>query len=191
MVFFKDFAISPRYYLHQRTINLHPNRELKRSPRGVLIHDRKSDQFWIDFGWILGRFWKDFGWLLASFLELYIRWVSKCDLKWILDDLGLQNERSKGVRRGSVGGPSGYFLALGAVFGPSWPQEASRIPPRGLLEPILTDSGPNLLDFGSQFGGFWMDFAAHFHWFLTLGQQINQINQPINQSTHHPRHGGG
>ena len=59
--FFKDFAISPRYYLHQRTINLHPNRELKRSPRGVSIHDRKSDYFWIDFGRILDRFWLTVG----------------------------------------------------------------------------------------------------------------------------------
>ena len=87
---FKDFAISPRYYLHQLTINLHPNRELKRSRRGVLIHDRKSDQFWIDFEWILEGFWKDFGWLLASFFELYIRWVSKCDPRGILDGFWLQ-----------------------------------------------------------------------------------------------------
>ena len=64
---FNDFAISPRYHVHQQTIKLYLNRELKRSRIDVLIHDRKSDQFWMDFGWILGGFWEDFGRLLGGF----------------------------------------------------------------------------------------------------------------------------
>ena len=83
-VFFKDFAISPRYYLHQLTIKLHPNRELKRSRRGVLIHDRKSDQFWIDFEWILDGFWMTFGITFRALYPIGFEERSKSHLGWIL-----------------------------------------------------------------------------------------------------------
>ena len=59
--FFKDFAMSPWYHVHQETIKLYLNGELKRSRMDVFIHDRKNDQFWIHFGWIFDGFWKDFG----------------------------------------------------------------------------------------------------------------------------------
>ena len=58
---FHDFAISPRYHVHQQTIKLYLNRDLKGRRIDVLIHDQKSDQFWINFGWIFDGFWKDFG----------------------------------------------------------------------------------------------------------------------------------
>ena len=40
-----------------------------------------------------------------------------------------------GVRRGSVGGPSGDFLALGAVLDPRWPPYPSKSPSRPAQDP--------------------------------------------------------
>ena len=138
----------------------------------------------IDFGSILdGSILEDFGWLLASFLELYIRWVSKCDLRWILDDLGLQNERSKGVRRGSVG----------LLFG-SWGGLRAKLAPRGLQDPSKRPLGTDFDGFWAQLAGFWLPI-----WWILDGfcspfplifdpwptNQPNQpTNRPINQSTH-------
>ena len=117
----------------------------------------------INFGLILVGFWMDFGILLASFFELYIGSVSKRYPRAILGGFGPPIRRPRGGREVDFCSSLGNLLALGAVFGPNWPQEASKIPPRGLLEPILKDSGPNLVDFGSHFGGFGMDFLTDLH----------------------------
>ena len=117
----------------------------------------------INFGSILDGFWKDFGRILGDFWHLFWSSISDGFPSAIQDGFWTIWASKMRGPRGSVGGPSGYFLALGAVFGPNWPQEASRIPPRSLLEPILKNSGPNLLDFGSQSDGFWVDFATDFY----------------------------
>ena len=105
----------------------------------------------------------DSGRLLASFFDLYIGSVSKRYPRAILGGFGPPIRRPRGGREVDFCSSLGNLLALGAVFGPNWPQEASKIPPRGLLEPILKDSGPNLVDFGSHFGGFGMDFSSDLH----------------------------
>ena len=163
---------------------------MKFSRREVFIHYLKSHDFWFHFEWILHRIGMDFERLLASFSELYIGSVSKRYPRAIFGGFGPPIWKAKGGRGMDFCSCLGILLALGAVFGPNWPQEASKIPPRGLLEPILKDYGPNLVDFGSHFCGFGIDFSSDLHWFFTL-DQMNQINQPINQSTYSPRHGGG
>ena len=127
----------------------------------------------------------DFGRLLASSFELYIGSVSKSHPRAILGGFGPPIRRPRGGREVDFCSSLVDLLALGAVFGPNWPQEASKIPPRGLWEPILKDSGPNLVDFGSHFGGFWIDFAPDFRLFLLLDQPINLITQSI-FIMHHP-----
>ena len=121
----------------------------------------------INFGAILDPFWMDFGRILADFWHHFSSSISdrfpRAIQERFWEDLGLQFGGPEGVEKVDFCSSLVDLLALGAVFGPNWPQEASRIPPRGLLEEILKDSGPNLVDFGSQFGGCWMDFASDFH----------------------------
>ena len=114
------------------------------------------DRFWMDFGRILEYFWHHFS---SSISDRFPRAIQ--ERFW--EDLGPPIRRPRGGREVDFCSSLVDLLALGAVFGPNWPQEASKIPPRGLWEPILKDSGPNLVDFGSQFGGFWMDFASDFY----------------------------
>ena len=118
----------------------------------------------INFGWILKDFewiFEDFGTLLALFFELYIGSVSKRYPRAILGGFGPPIRRPRRGREVDFCSSLVDLLALWAVFGPNWPQEASKIPPRGLLEPILKDSGPNLVDFESQLGGFLKDFEPN------------------------------
>ena len=120
----------------------------------------------INFGLILDGFRMDFGTMLVDFWHHFSSSISNRFPRGIQDlfgGFGPPTRKARGDREVDFCNSLGNLLALGAVFGPNWPQEASRIPPRGLLEPILKDSGPNLVDFGSQFGGFWMDFASDFH----------------------------
>ena len=82
---------------------------------------------------------------------------------------------------GSVGGPSGYFLATFWLLGPSWPPDPPRTPPRGLLGPSKKPLG---IDFAFHFEGFWMNLASHFVGFwcqLDLNLSPNQpSSQPAN-----------
>ena len=50
----------------------------------------KSDQFWIDFGWILEGFWVTFGIIFRALYPIGFQERSKSDFGWILVDLGLQ-----------------------------------------------------------------------------------------------------
>ena len=106
----------------------------------IIIHDRKSDQFWIDFGWILGGFWVIFGIIFRALYPIGFQERSKSDFYCFWEDFGLQD-----------GGPRGppelvleVYFGLGRVLGPRWPQDPSRDLPRLIF-----------LDFGPQLGGFW------------------------------------
>ena len=149
---------------------------------------------WLHFGRVLGAKLGPKSHQIAPQIDLQI------NKKWshfglllgsIFDDFGLQ----LGPQEGDKTFTFRLVFALGAILGPTWPQDLSKMPPgidfRRFGLPTWRILGPNLEDFEPQVDGFGHQTAQlGAFWHPTAEQPISHSTQrpinPIRHSTQQP-----